>query len=254
MDIKVGRTPDKSNYRRGRTSYIQYIVIHYTANKGDTALNNVMYFANNSGISASAHYFVDNKFIYSSVPVGDTAWHCGGGKQSSTGGAYYKKCTNDNSIGIEMCLWDKYGEIQNGAIDNTIELTRHLMNKYNIPADRVIRHWDVTGKSCPKPFVGDNNSYWNNFKSRLIDSEEIDMEELKALQKTVDQLASKINKLLEDKMIYNYIDDNMPEFARGTVKKLCDKGYLKGDEGGLNLNYDMLRILVILDRSGAFDN
>ena len=55
-------------------------------------------------------------------------------------------------------------------------------------------------------------------------------------------------------MIYNYIDNNMPDWARPTIDKLYNKGFLKGDENGcLNLDMSMLRILVILDRSGAFD-
>ena len=78
MNIKTGKICHSSNYKHGRTSKIKYIVIHFTANNGDTALNNVQYFANNSGISASAHFFVDENNIYTSVPVSDTAWHCGG--------------------------------------------------------------------------------------------------------------------------------------------------------------------------------
>ena len=53
-------------------------------------------------------------------------------------------------------------------------------------------------------------------------------------------------------MIYNYIDDNMPAWARPTVQKLVDAGYLQGDGEGLNLTDDMLRMLVVLDRAGAF--
>ena len=54
-------------------------------------------------------------------------------------------------------------------------------------------------------------------------------------------------------MIYNYIDGNMPEWARPTIQKLVTKGYIKGDENGLGLTYDMLKILVILDRNNLFD-
>ena len=52
-------------------------------------------------------------------------------------------------------------------------------------------------------------------------------------------------------MVYNAINE-IPEFAKATVKKLCDKGYLKGDGKGLDLTYDMIRLLVILDRAGVF--
>lgn len=229
MNILKGQLPNSSNYKRGRSSSIKYIVIHYTANKGDTALNNIKYFANNV-VEASAHYFVDENNIYSSVPVSDTAYHCGGGRQSRTGGKMYGKCTNANSIGIEMCLLDKSGNVKHQTILNTVLLTTLLMKEHNIPSENVIRHWDVTGKICPAPFVGDDNAYWQDFKNRIN---------------------NKGDEEMANETIYNHIDE-VPEFARPTIQKLCDKGYLKGEESGLNLKYDMLRLLVILDRAGVF--
>ncbi len=53
--------------------------------------------------------------------------------------------------------------------------------------------------------------------------------------------------------IYNYIDDNMPEWARPTIEKLVDKGFLRGEEEGLNLTEEMLRLFVINDRAGLYD-
>ena len=64
------------NYQPGRTQPIEYIVVHYTANKGDTAKNNVDYFAR-TVTGTSAHYFVDRNAVMPSVDDGDTAWHCG---------------------------------------------------------------------------------------------------------------------------------------------------------------------------------
>ena len=75
--------------------------------------------------------------------------------------------------------------------------------------------------------------------------EDIDMDELKKLEERV--------KKLETPMIYNYIDENMPEWARPTIQKLVDKGYLKGDGNGLGLTDELLRILVINDRAGLYD-
>lgn len=62
------------------------------------------------------------------------------------------------------------------------------------------------------------------------------------------------NSLEEDReMIYNYVDENMPEWARKTVQKLVDKGYLKGDESGkLGLNDTMLKVFVVNDRAGLY--
>ena len=68
----------------------------------------------------------------------------------------------------------------------------------------------------------------------------------------IDRLADRITKL-EQPMIYNYIDKNMPEWARPTVQKLVDKGILKGDENGLHLTDSDLRQLVINDRAGLYD-
>ena len=67
-------------------------------------------------------------------------------------------------------------------------------------------------------------------------------------------MIGELSKKIKEPIIYNYVDANMPEYARQTIQKLMDKGYLKGDSSGnLNLTDEMLRTLVILDRSGSFD-
>ena len=67
----------KSNYKKGRTDKIKYLVIHFTSNHGDTAINNVKYYSNTKNLSASAHYYADENEICQSVRDTDTAWHCG---------------------------------------------------------------------------------------------------------------------------------------------------------------------------------
>ena len=84
------------NYQPGCTQPIEYIVVHYPANKGDTAKNNVDYFAR-TVTGTSAHYFVDRNAVMQSVDEGDTAWHCGSDHPR------HPYCRNSNSIGIEMC-------------------------------------------------------------------------------------------------------------------------------------------------------
>lgn len=249
-----------SNYTSKRSASVKYIVIHYTANKGDTAKNNATYFHNNY-VGASAHYFVDENSVWLSVPETARAWHCGGGLQGSSGHSFYTICTNNNSIGIEMCLWDKQGNIRKGTIETAIALTKELMAKYNIPVDRVIRHWDVTGKQCPAPMVGNNNNYWNNFKKR-IQEEEIDMEELNALKKQIldinTRTTGEINALkqkiksLEDaqEAVYNTFDD-IPEWGKAAVSKLLQRGVIS--EGNINIKYSLLRAIVILDRCKLLD-
>ena len=141
------------------TSSIKYIVIHYTANDGDSDESNGKYFHNNV-VKASAHYFVDSDFITQSVPDNYVAWSVGGKKynncSSTGGGKFYGKATNSNTLNIELCDDIKNGVVypSSETIENAIAFTRVLMNKYNISADCVIRHFDVTGKSCPE--------YWTN--------------------------------------------------------------------------------------------
>lgn len=157
------------NYTNGySTSRIKYIVIHYTANNGDTAKGNTNYFKSTYR-GASAHYFVDENSIWRCVEDKNIAWHCGGGLQGSNGHAYYQICKNSNSIGIEMCSRISNGSyyFKNETVDNCIALTKYLMNKYNVPVSNVIRHYDVTGKICPEPYIRSIN-LWNSFKDRLI--------------------------------------------------------------------------------------
>lgn len=154
---------NSSNFTKNRPSKIQYLVIHYTANNGDTAKGNCNYFkTGNRG--ASAHYFVDENDICQSVEDNDVAWHCG-----TKGNYKHKYCRNNNAIGIELCSEkDNKGNyyFNEETINNAIELTKYLMKKYSIPVENVVRHYDVTGKLCPAPFVN-NNAAWNNFKNKL---------------------------------------------------------------------------------------
>lgn len=190
-----------SNYRHGRLAAIEYIVLHYTSNKGDTAKNNGDYYSRTSGLNASAHFFVDENGVVMSVQESDTAWHCGGGLQGSGGHTFHNICTNSNSIGVEMCLWDRQGNIRSGTVDTAVGFVRELMAKYGIDVDHVIRHYDVTGKICPKPWVEDEN-LWQDFKERLVDdmtedrAREIFKEEL---QKSISGADTAVSPALKDK-------------------------------------------------------
>jgi len=152
------------------TDNIRWIVIHYTANDGDMAKSNGNYFHNNI-VKASAHYFVDQKEIIRSVPDDYNAYSVGGKKYANNGGKYYQQCTNSNSISIELCDGDKNGVIAPlpDTIDNALWLVRDLMKKYNVPAERVIRHYDVNGKPCPLYWV-DDDKWEKEFHSKIGDA------------------------------------------------------------------------------------
>ena len=159
MEIKTKLTQINRTVMTNKQN--KYIVIHYVGAVSSAKANADYFYSVNR--QASAHYFVDENEIWQVVREGDRAWHCG------TNGTYYHpECRNSNSIGIEMCCYNNNGvlDIKEEVINKTIELTKELMAKYNIPVENVIRHYDVTHKCCPAPFVN-NESRWNDFKSRL---------------------------------------------------------------------------------------
>ena len=170
--MKVNKNlANSANYGGVRpVSNIKYIVIHYTGNDGDSDEGNANYFKGNRGVSA--HYFVDDDSITMTVPDNYVAWAVGGKKYNDCiqtgGGKWYGKCTNNNSISIELCDSIKNGkyDFTDNTINQAVELTRELMQKYNIPIANVIRHFDVNGKKCPLPFVN-SPSKWDDFKEML---------------------------------------------------------------------------------------
>lgn len=143
---------------------IQYLVIHCTAHDGETAAGNTAYYARRN-ISRSVHYFVDEKEVWQSVHDQNIAWHCG------TRGTYYHPyCRNANSIGIALCSYMKDGKhcFAPETQERAQGLVRILMDKYAIPPERVVRHYDVTHKTCPVPFV-ESVTAWKGFKGKLTE-------------------------------------------------------------------------------------
>lgn len=247
------RIAHKSNYGSKRAlSRIKYIVIHYTANDGDSDEGNSNYFANNI-IKASAHYFVDGDSITQSVPDDYVAWSVGGSKYSNCnktgGGKLYGQCTNYNSISIELC-----DEVKNGksdfsvaTIENAVELTKLLIKKYNVDISRVIRHFDVTGKPCPLPFV--DNAKWKEFKNIITESEDLTMSQYNELKKEIDTLKAE-NKVLKEAIgtIYKTADE-IPDYYKPTIQPMIDKGVIKGTgNNNLNLPELIVRTLVFVKR------
>lgn len=195
----------QSNYTVGRKEPVKYIVLHYTANKGDRAESNCIYFASKNR-NASAHYFVDEKEIWSSVPENDTAWHCGASLYT------HLYCRNNNSIGIEMCSDYVNGNyvITDETIKNALELTKHIMEKYNIPIENVLRHYDVTGKICPEPWVR-VSSKWNEFKEMLKGDNNMTVDEAKEIIKNKCGFDDNTMKYLE---FYRYGDSLITRIAQ----------------------------------------
>lgn len=267
-EYKIQENLTNTNFKKGNRKKNLFIVIHYTANNGDTAFSNTTFFKNINR-SASAHYFVDeNPIVWCSVKPSDIAWHCG-----TTGTYFHKYCRNSNSIGIEMCSRkDSSGKyyIKENTVDTTARLTASLMKKYNIPISNVIRHYDVTHKLCPEPFVRDN-SQWTKFKELVLNYYEgndltmTQYEELKNLINNQNEVIQKLqyeNGILKEAIgwtsdtepaLYAYNDENLGRIsndANDIIGKLISEGKLSIDNTGKfsPLCKALIRLLIIINR------
>ena len=145
--------------KRNRKS-IDYIVIHNTGNNGDTAIGNCHYFQRGNTRQAGAHFFIDQQGkYYKSIPMCRTAWSVGGYFTKQNGaGKYYQKCTNYNSVSIELC--DIVKKDPSEAMIKALKKVLKYIRKYCPNAKIICRHWDVNGKSCPMRFKGRDNARW----------------------------------------------------------------------------------------------
>jgi len=107
-------------------------------------------------------------------------WAVGGTKLSTGGGSLYGIAKNANCVNIEMCVRNSNSNaseskdwyFEDATVESTIELTKYLMELYGIPLDHVIRHYDVTGKICPNPYVYNHTQHtWEAFKAALKGAE-----------------------------------------------------------------------------------
>lgn len=154
------------SYNRAETrklNTIKYIVIHYTAGKGDTAKNEAMYFANGNTRQAGAHYFVDKKGeVYKSINMNRAV---GGDMRSGDGdGKLYGQCTNSNSVSIELC--DCLSDVNYTQLLALRQLVLKIKAKCR-NAEYIVRHWDVNGKYCPAPMIGKDNVKWKRVSKFL---------------------------------------------------------------------------------------
>ena len=262
MDIikrtAITNTTIKSNRK------IEFIVLHYTAgtsSKKGSAQAIATYFGRPVA-KASADFIVDDAEIvqYNGNIENRYCWAVGGSKyrtlSNSLAGRYYNICKNANSISIEMCSNKKNTKslsandndwyLTEKTINNAVELTKYLMEKYNIKADHVITHNMVTGKLCPQPWVKNEDALkgWKNFLSKLAGTS---VSKPKETPKEEKKPASKEYKVKVNTALLNIrADANASSAKKGTVKKgevytiVEEKngfGKLKSGAGWIKLSY-----------------
>lgn len=147
------------NFSSRNGTRIAYIVVHDTGNPspGADAMAHYRYFGGGNR-RASAHYFVDDHGVVQIIEDAYAAWHCGDGRGK-------RGITNRNSIGVEICI--NRGVDRKAALVHARDLVRELMAFYRIPKDRVVRHFDASGKICPGTMAAKNWAEWWGFWESL---------------------------------------------------------------------------------------
>lgn len=132
---------------------IRGVVIHYVGNPDTSAAANRNYFESlkdgAEDIYASAHFIVGLEGeVVQCIPL--TEW------------AYASNSRNGDTVSVEVCHPDETGEFSPVTYDRTVELTAWLCSTFGLTADDVLRHYDVSGKICPKYYV-ENEDAWSGF-------------------------------------------------------------------------------------------
>lgn len=119
------------------------VVVHYTGNPGTTAEQNRSYFA---GLAQSGETFASSNFvigldgeILECVPLDEVA--------------YASSQRNYDTLSIEVCHPDDTGEFNQASYDALVKLVQWLIDTYDLERDQILRHYDVTGKECPRYYV-----------------------------------------------------------------------------------------------------
>lgn len=153
IDVEL-LTPNEYSRPGIATGRITGIVVHYTANPGASARNNRDYFEGlkDSHITKASSNFVVGLEgeIVQCVPTWEVA--------------YASNSRNTDTVSIECCHPDDTGKFNNATYHSMVELCAWLCLKFDLNEEDVIRHYDVTGKNCPKYFV-EHEDAWVQFKS-----------------------------------------------------------------------------------------
>ena len=141
--------PKSKDKRPGIKITPEYITIHSTGNPKSTAQNERDWLTNPSNTrTASWHIVVDEKEAIEAIPLTELAYHAG------------NRNGNNKSIGIEMC---ESGN-RNKVLDNTVKLVAKMLHERKWGIDRLKRHYDWSGKNCPRILNYENWKGWELFK------------------------------------------------------------------------------------------
>lgn len=148
-------TPNEYSRPQIPLEKVNGIVVHYVANPCSTALENRNYFeglkdqTGSKTTSVSSHFVIGLEGeVVQCVPLNEVA--------------YASNNRNSDTISIECCHPDETGKFYDSTYKTLVNLCAYLCVQFDLSPDDVIRHYDVTGKICPKYFV-DYPEEWDAF-------------------------------------------------------------------------------------------
>lgn len=155
IDVQL-LTPNEYSRPQISMGQVNYIAIHYTANPGATAQANRNYFenlANTHETKVSSHFVVGLEGeVIQCIPTSEIS--------------YATNSRNVDSVSIECCHMDETGAFETATYQSVVKLTAWLCTRFGLTEENVIRHYDVTGKSCPKYYV-DHPDAWEQMKADI---------------------------------------------------------------------------------------
>ena len=145
-------------------------VLHWTANPGASDTAHQKFFDGDDGGGsryAGAHMFVDSDSATLIIPENEIAYHANEhacrieklkGEVKRKDGTIYHGDANCTTLSLEMCV-EKDGTIHPKTIERSIQIMAAWCTKYKLKESDIYRHFDVTGKNCPAPFVKDPSQF-----------------------------------------------------------------------------------------------
>ena len=155
IDVQL-LTPNEYSRPQIAMNEVKYIAIHYTANPGATAMDNRNYFENlayTHETKVSSHFVVGLEGeVVQCIPTAEIS--------------YATNERNVDTISIECCHMDETGVFEQATYDSVVKLAAWLCTRLNLTEENVIRHYDVTGKNCPKYYV-EHSDAWDQMKADI---------------------------------------------------------------------------------------
>ena len=193
LNIIDGPEGAKQSSRRGHKP--SWVVVHYSGTANASAVNIAKSMARDAA-TTSAHYVVDQQRIVRVLPESVSAWHVAGGKPDAryagfTHAVHWHNRVdpfnyflgNRNSIGVELCVkkigmshsvYDTDWMFPDEELDLAARLIADICKHNGIAIEHVLRHYDATGKPCPRPFVqmrtdkdNANERLWDSFLTEI---------------------------------------------------------------------------------------